>query len=68
MNETPTQIWIGVGFDGRILSGGHNRQRIYHKSRENAIKHGSRDNRVKAIIQFERGETIWSIPPSVEAA
>jgi hypothetical protein len=53
------KVWVGVGNDGKVVSGGHNRQRFYTKTRESAIKWASEDDRVVAVVEFSRPETVW---------
>lgn len=53
------KLWAGIGRDGKIVSGGHNRQRIYKSTVERAIKEASQDGRILTLVEFTAGETVW---------
>ena len=53
-------IWVALDASGEIISGGHNRTRVYFSTKENAIKWATKDDRTRTIIEFNIGEIIWT--------
>ncbi len=53
------KVWVGLDTSGCVVNGGHNRKRVYFKSKEIAIKWGSGDRRVVKIVEFDRRKTVW---------